>query len=168
MDIKERIKKLGSYFVSMNLSAENGIIYILVSFPKGWAFSELTECNFNVRVVKNEIPGQFYFFTDMEIGFEKLFNAIEYNIKFNEEAQIKVALLRDKIEELKDIFEKEDISTLKTLEFKLKKKVKNIKKTKTEVCEKNEIDTIVKGTVLENPSISEEDVNNFNKTTELC
>lgn len=128
MDIKKRIEKIGNYFNSMNLSSENGIIYIRVHFPKGWGCSEVTEHNFNVKSVQDEIPGYFYFFADMEIGFDKVFDAIEYNIQFNEEAQAKVRLLREKIEELKDIFENEDINILKTLEFKYKKRrLKKIK-----------------------------------------
>lgn len=128
MNIKKRIEKIGNYFNSMNLSSENGIIYIRVHFPKGWGCSEVTEHNFNVKSVQDEIPGYFYFFADMEIGFDKVFDAIEYNIQFNEEAQAKVRLLREKIEELKDIFENEDINILKTLEFKYKKrKLKKIK-----------------------------------------
>lgn len=129
MDIKERIENLGKYFNSMNLSSENGIIYVRVQFPKGWGCSEVTEHNFNVKAVQDEIPGYFYFFAEMEIGFDKVFDAIEYNIHFNEEAQAKVGLLKEKIEELKYVFENEDIDVLKTLEFKYKKKkVKTIKK----------------------------------------
>jgi hypothetical protein len=120
--MKNRIEKLGDYFHSMNVAAENNIIYVLVKFPKGWGCSEVTEHNFNVKAVKDEIPGFFYFFASMEVGFDKLFDAIEYNIRFNEEAQAKVSLLKEKIEELKDIFENEDINVLKTLEFKYKKK----------------------------------------------
>ena len=88
--MKERIERLGKYFHSMKVAAENNIIYIRVQFPKGWGCSEVTEHNFNVKAVKDEIPGFFYFFANMEIGFDKLFDAIEYNIKFNEEAQEKV------------------------------------------------------------------------------
>ena len=132
MNIKERIERLGMYFNSMNVSAENNIIYVRVQFPKGWGCSELTEYNFNVKSVTDKIPGYFYFFTNMEIGFDKIFDAIEFNIRFNEEAQAKVSLLREKIEELKDIFENEDINVLKTLEFKYKKKKpRSIKAQKT-------------------------------------
>jgi hypothetical protein len=140
MGIKERIDKLGVYFDSMNLSSENGIIYIRVKFPKGWGCSELTEYNYNTKSVQDDMPGYFYFFADMEVGFDKVFDAIEYNIRFNEEAQAKVNLLREKIEELKSIFENEDIDVLKTLEFKYKKKkVKNtIKRSKKQVSEVNE------------------------------
>lgn len=141
MGIKERIEKLGSYFINMNVAADNGIIYVLVDFPKGWGCSEVTEHNFNVKTVKDESGNFFYFFADLEIGFDKVFDAIEYNIKFNEEAQTKVTLLREKIEQLKCIFENEDINTLKTLEFKFTKKRKNIKK-----CKKTNDDNIVKET----------------------
>lgn len=140
MNIKERIERLGMYFHSMNVAAENNIIYVRVQFPKGWGCSELTEYNFNVKSVTDEIPGYFYFFANMEIGFDKIFDAIEFNIQFNEEAQAKVSLLREKIEELKDIFENEDINVLKTLEFKYKKKKpKSIKVQKTVTEESKEI-----------------------------
>lgn len=128
MNLKERIEKLGTYFKSMNVASDDNIIYVLVEFPKGWGCSEVTEHNFNVKAVRDEMPGFFYFFADMEIGFNKIFDAIEYNISFNEEAQAKVYLLREKIEELKCIFESEDIEVLKTLEFKYKKKKQRIKK----------------------------------------
>lgn len=140
MNIKERIERLGMYFHSMNVAAENNIIYVRVQFPKGWGCSELTEYNFNVKSVTDEIPGYFYFFANMEIGFDKIFDAIEFNIQFNEEAQAKVSLLREKIEELKDIFENEDINVLKTLEFKYKKKKpKSIKVQKAVTEESKEI-----------------------------
>jgi hypothetical protein len=130
MSIQERINKLGDYFKGMQVSAENGIIYVTVQFQKGWACSEVTEHNFGVKAVQDETPGVFFFFTDMEVGFDKVFDAIEYNINFNEEAQAKVNLLREKIEELRTIFENEDIDTLKTLEFKCKKKSPKTVKTK--------------------------------------
>ena len=132
MSIQERINKLGDYFKGMQVSAENGIIYVTVQFQKGWACSEVTEHNFGVKAVQDEVPGVFYFFTDMEVGFDKVFDAIDYNIHFNEEAQAKVNLLREKIEELRNVFENEDINVSKTLEFKYKKKNTKISKSKKE------------------------------------
>lgn len=151
MNIKERIERLGMYFHSMNVAAENNIIYVRIQFPKGWGCSELTEYNFNVKSVTDEIPGYFYFFANMEIGFDKIFDAIEFNIRFNEEAQAKVSLLREKIEELKDIFENEDINVLKTLEFKYKKKKpKTIKVQKTDTEESKEfIESVSETQILE-------------------
>jgi hypothetical protein len=130
MNITERIETIREYFHSMNVAAENGIIYVLVQFPKGWGCSEVTEHNFNVKAVRDENPEFYYFFANLSVGFDKVFDAIEYNIQFNLEAQAKVNLLRSKIDELRDIFEKEDIDTLKTLEFKYKQKKTRTPKTK--------------------------------------
>ena len=163
MNIKERIEKLGTDFHSMNVAAENNIIYVRVQFPKGWGCSELTEYNYKVTAVKDEVPGYFYFFADMEIGFDKVFDAIEYNIQFNEEAQTKVTLLREKIEELKNIFETEDINVLKTLEFKIKKKpVKKVKNKTQEIIDNSEIsatfeDTTNKQCLISNYQLTEEE-----------
>ena len=142
MTLKDRIEKLNTYFDSMNVSAENNIIYVRITFPKGWGISEVTEHNYNVRAVKDEIPGYFYFMGEMNVGFDNIFDAIEYNIRFNQEAQIKVNLLREKIEELKKIFEEEDINVLKTIEFKYKKKKEtNKKKCATYTSDNQEINT---------------------------
>ena len=152
MDIKERIERIGKYFQDMNVASGNNIIYVRVMFPKGWGCSELTEYNYNVKAVPDEIPGYFYFFTDLANGFEKVFDAIDYNINFNEEAQAKVTLLREKIDELKNIFETEDIETLKTLEFKYKKK--KVKQVKTKNNESSETTETVEN--IETPETSNE------------
>lgn len=145
MELSERIKKLGSYFKNMNVVSENGLIYVLIEFPSGWGCSELTEYNFNVNVAREGV-GLYYFFAEIGVGFDAIFDAIDYNISFNEEAQAKVNLLRSMIDKLKGIFEEEDIETLKTLEFKYKKKKsktnKDVKSVKTNdnisVVENNE------------------------------
>ena len=133
LNLQERIENLNIYFDSMNVSAEEKIIYVRVIFPQGWVCSEVTEPNFNVKTAKDEIPGYFYFFADINIGFDKIFDAIDYNINFNLNAQEKVNLLREKIIELKNIFEEEEISVLKTLEFKYKKKKEKPKKNKNNI-----------------------------------
>ena len=132
MNLTERIEKIGEYFDSMSVAATNGIIYVRVHFPKGWGCSEVTKHNFNVSAVNDEIPGYVYFFSKMEEGFDRIFDAIDYNISFNKEAEVKVSLLKEKIEELKTIFENEDVDTLKTLEFKYKRKKLKVKKEKEE------------------------------------
>lgn len=144
LDIISRIKKLGEYFNSMSIEGENGIIYVRVNFPKGWGCSEVTEHNFNVTAVKDEIPGFFYFYTETDLGVERIFDAIEYNIKFNQDAQDKVNLLREKIEQLKKIFEEEDISVLKTLEFKYKKKKERVKKQDKQNEIEEDVQNVVK------------------------
>jgi hypothetical protein len=128
--LKDRILKISDFFRTMNVDSTSNIIYVLVEFQKGWACSELTEPNFNVSTVR-ENDTQFYFFAHMDVGFEKIFDAIDYNIKFNQDAQVKVELLKEKISLLKNIFEEEDITVLRTLEFKYKKKKQRNNKNKS-------------------------------------
>lgn len=119
-DIKDRIKNLGSYFNEMKVaSGENGeeYIYVTVMFPREWVLDARTAEKFNVDCsVENGIT---YFWADLETEFSTVFDAIDYNIKVNKEAQEKVVLFNQKINELREIFadEDNDIEKLKTLEF---------------------------------------------------
>ena len=74
----------------------------------------------------------YYFFTSMDIGFEKIFEAIEDTISFNEVALLKQQLFMEKIKELQILFEDEPLDVLETIEFKYKKR----KSKKNEVKEK--------------------------------
>lgn len=123
-NINDRIKKINKYFDVMNIASKEGIIYVGVQFPKAWECSDITEDNFNVKVVKDTIPGYFYFFSSLNDNLENIFDAIDFNINFNLDAETKLSLLKEKIEQLKSIFENEDINVLKTIEFKYKKKKK--------------------------------------------
>lgn len=143
MNVQERINKISDYFVSMNVVANDNVIYVLVRFDKGWTCSELTEVNFNVKTtIVADQPYHYYFFSTMDVGFDRIFDAIEFNIRLNTETQEKVNLLRQKIEELKNIFEVEDIKTLSTLEFKYKKKKVRTLKQKDNVVNIESTDDI--------------------------
>lgn len=120
MDMNDRIKKLGNYFQKMNIA--EGIVFITVNFPKDWKISSKITEKYNVKVMNTEDGKGFYFATQIENGFEKIFDAIEETINFNEVAGIKRALFIEKIKELQDIFEEEPLDVLQTIEFKLRKK----------------------------------------------
>ena len=51
-----------------------------------------------------------------------VFDAADFNIKANDEAQEKKDFLAEKMKELQKLVLEEDMSVLKTLEFKVKKK----------------------------------------------
>lgn len=148
MDIQKRINKLGGHFIGMNV-AEN-IIYLEIGWPQHWVVSETTEYNFGVRTAPLEEHYGYYFFANMEVGFDKIFDAVEYNIEFNRMAEEKVSLLKTYIEQLKDIFEVEDVDTLKTLKFNYKqKKGKPKKKVRASKVEKPNEETRSDETVNE-------------------
>ena len=126
-NIGDRIAALGSMFLGFNIgNAKDGnqIIYLELSFPKGYGVSGLIENKFGVKTVKTNKGENTYFFYAplLEVGFDSVFDAAEFNIKANEEAQEKKNFLAEKVKELQKLVMDEDMSTLKTLEFKITKK----------------------------------------------
>ena len=141
--VQERITKLGKMFAGMNIGNDNNgkqFIYLEMIFPKDWGVSGLIKEKFGVNVVKNDVGTGFYFWAPIEVGFDAIFDAADFNIKANEEAQEKKEFLTEKIKELKQLVLEEDMSVLKTLEFKVKKK-KTVKKKveEPENIEKQEV-----------------------------
>jgi len=119
-DIKDRIKNLGDYFNEMKVATgENGeeYIYVTVIFPREWVLDGRTLDKYGVECSTEN--GITYFWADLDTEFSTVFDAIDYNIKVNREAQEKVVLFNKKIGELREIFsdEENDIEKLKSLEF---------------------------------------------------
>lgn len=119
-NIRERIKLLGDYFNEMKVaSGENGeeYIYVTVVFPREWVLDGRTLEKYNVGC-SNE-NGLTYFWADLDTDFETVFDAIDFNIKVNKEAQEKVVLFNQKLTELRELFgdESNDIEKLRTLQF---------------------------------------------------
>ena len=141
--VQERITKLGKMFAGMNIGNDNNgkqFIYLEMIFPKGWGVSGLIKDKFNVTVVKNDTGTGYYFWAPIEVGFDAVFDAADFNIKANEEAQEKKEFLTEKIKELKQLVLEEDMSVLKTLEFKVKrKKIVKKKVDAQENIEKQEV-----------------------------
>lgn len=136
VNINEKIKNIGEYFLGMNVA--EGFIYITVRFPDEWKVSNRLEEKYNVKAIKTENDMGYYFFTSMEVGFEKIFEAIEDTISFNEVAILKQQLFMEKIKELQILFEDEPLDVLETIEFKYKKRKgrKNeIKEKEVETCQ---------------------------------
>lgn len=121
MTIKERIKKIHNYFKEMQIVTLDGeqIIYISVLFPNGWVIDDKIEEKFNVTVNEGTQPNEFYFATEIDNGEDKIFDAIEYTIEKMQDAIERAQLLRNKITELREIFQNDNISIgkLRTLKF---------------------------------------------------
>ena len=143
--VQERIANLGKMFAGLNIGNDDKgrqYIYLEVIFPDGWGISGLIKEKFGVTVVKNDSGNGYYFWTNMETGFDAIFDAVEFNIKANQEAQEKKDFLAKMTEELRKLVLEEDMSVLKTLEFKVKRKKTSPKKkaeeTEPVVVENNE------------------------------
>jgi hypothetical protein len=123
--VQERITKLGKMFSGLNIGNDGSgkqFIYLEVIFPKGWGVVGSIKEKYGVNIVKNDTGTGYYFWAPIETGFDAVFDAADYNIRANEEAQEKKDFLSEKIRELQKLVLEEDMSVLKTLEFKVKKK----------------------------------------------
>jgi hypothetical protein len=109
---------------------------------------------FQVNVVKNDSGTGYYFWAPMETGFDAIFDAADFNIKANQEAQEKKDFLAEKTKELQQLVLEEDMSVLKTLEFKVKKK-KGVPVTNkaSRKEEKKENETLTANETVENKNI---------------
>lgn len=115
MEIKERISNLGTMFKGMKVDTEgqDNIIYVIINFPPKWTIYNDLEEKFGIKVKKSENyegSNQYYFFADMETGFDAIFDSIEYNIDKMNEIQERSALLTSKIKSLKELFEDSDVT----------------------------------------------------------
>ena len=117
MTIEERIFAISNYFVTLNCSKEEEAVYVLVRLPETWKITNETKLKENYGVQVGIREEGCYFVGDINNGIQKVFDAIDYVIKFNLNAQERKALFEEKVEELKTLFRTEDLSRLKTLEF---------------------------------------------------
>lgn len=155
MNIQERIKNISEYFIGMQMSTEDNIVYVRTRFPNNWVISELLEDNFNVRGIQDKKNNTQFFFTNIENGFDVVFDAIDFTIQMNKSALERLELFKEKVEELKELFDSEEIEKLRRIEFTFKKQEKKSRKKKVAVVEHIEPEYITQVTDNSNLNDSE-------------
>ena len=131
-DLNDRVEKINQFFIDMRVTTLNGekFIYVVVQFPSKWEIDEDTPNKFNVSVAKDsKNEGQYLFCAELSVGFDKIFDAIDYNISKMKTAQERAKLLKEKIEDLQNLFYDETIpiESLRTLDFSYRGKKKTNK-----------------------------------------
>lgn len=107
--------------LSPSIEFYGGKTIVSVIYRNGWRV--LKSNNEKIKIAGDEENDMKYFYyADADIDINLIFDEIESTIKFNSEIEDKKNLLIEKINELKEIFETEDLSVLKTITFKYKKK----------------------------------------------
>jgi hypothetical protein len=122
MNITDRVKKISQYFVDMRITTVEGeqVIYVVVNFPRNWVVDENIEKTYPINVWESEdYENGYVFCTAIENGEEVLFDAIDYSIEKMKSAIERTSLFLKKENELKELFDNENISLaqLKTLKF---------------------------------------------------
>lgn len=138
MTLNEQLIRLSSYKINFNIY--EGTVIISLEYPKDWTVLEINSSDIQTT---SENGRQFYW-VPLQMDVEKVFELIDETIEYNKDIEAKSELFKQKIDEMRKIFLEEDLQTLRTMEFKMKKK-KLPKKKVTEEKENNitEVDNVV-------------------------
>ena len=135
--LQERMNDMKPYFRGIEMY--NEAIMVKVVFPNNW--SAYPSNDGRVKVTPSDDGTMTYYYADSnEATYEDIFDLIEETIKANQDVLLKLQLLKEKVEELKETFSRLTYEELKTLKFVTEsvKKPKGRKKyTKKEKCAQN-------------------------------
>lgn len=130
MSLNEQLIRLSSYKINFNIY--EGTVIISLEYPKDWTVLEINSSDIQTT---SENGRQFYW-VPLQTDVEKVFELIDETIEYNKDIEAKSELFKQKIDEMRKIFLEEDLQTLRTMKFKMKKK-KLPKKKVTEEKENN-------------------------------
>ena len=109
----------------------NDALIVKVEYPNSWDIYPSDDGRINVAPSETEDRLFFYYADSSNATYEDMFDLIESTIKENNEALMKLQLLKEKVEELKEIFSSTSYDELCGLQFSFQKKGKsNGSKTK--------------------------------------
>lgn len=115
MTLNEHLVKLAEYGIGFNMY--EGTVIVNVFYPKKWSVLKSQSTNINI----SPDDGRYYYWANIA-HIDELFDLIYLTIDYNKGIEEKAALFKVKIDEMQKLFVNEDLETLKTLEFKLKRK----------------------------------------------
>lgn len=116
MTLNEQLIRLSSYKINFNIY--EGTVIISLEYPKDWTVLEINSSDIQTT---SENGRQFYW-VPLQMDVEKVFELIDETIEYNKDIEAKSELFKQKIDEMRKIFLEEDLQTLRTMEFKMKKK----------------------------------------------
>ena len=112
------------YFRGIEMYNE-GLI-VKVQYPQKW--NAYNSADGRIKVTPSETtPNEFFYFASSnDSTYDDIFDLVEETIKANQDVILKIKLLKDKVEELRDLFSKLSYDELLTLKF-VTESVKNTK-----------------------------------------
>ncbi len=128
MTLQDRMTNMKPYFRGIEMY-NDGLI-VKVAFPSKWrVYGSLDE---RIKVAQSDNGnGEFFFYANSnEATYDNIFDLIEEVIRVNQETALKLQLLKDKIEEMKNLFAENDYDRLSTLQFVMDKGTGKEKKGK--------------------------------------
>lgn len=123
MDFQQKMIEYAKYGISVRTSSNNGAEYYMVSLTFGSKWKvQMPSDNEGEKVmcVKIKEDGTYCYMTEITNGIQPIFELVDETIRYNEELEKKVELLKAKAEELKELFATKTYEELLALEFTFK------------------------------------------------
>lgn len=113
--LQERMNDMKPYFRGIEMY--NEALIVRVVFPPKWKAYNSNDGRIKAAPSEN-VANEYYYYANSEnTTYEDIFDLVEETIKANNEIVLKMKLLRDKGEELKQLFSELSYDELVTLKF---------------------------------------------------
>lgn len=139
--LQDEIMKLGDYF--RGIEYYNDALIVKVNFPPRWQV--YPSLDGSIKPAKSErVQGEYYYYGDMnKVSLDDIFGVIKETIEANQDAELKIQLLNEKMNELKEIFKKTSYDELLNLKFIIEEKKPEKPKRKYTKRKKKEEENVV-------------------------
>jgi hypothetical protein len=133
--LQERMNDMKPYFRGIEMY--NEAIMVKVAYPKKWKAYPSEDGRIKITPSDSDPNLTYYYADSKDTTYEEMFDLVEQTIKANQDIVLKLKLLRDKVEELKELFQNTPYDDLLNLQFVVGKKPKRkyVKKKKVEKLE---------------------------------
>lgn len=114
-NLQDKINALKPYFRGIEMF--NEALIVKMQYPPKWkSYGTVDE---RIKTANDEHdPSLVYYYGDSKnTSYEEMFMLIEETVKVNQDMKLKLALLKEKFDELKELFSSKSYDELKTLEF---------------------------------------------------
>ena len=133
--LQERMNDMKPYFRGIEMY--NEAIMVKVAYPNKWKAYPSEDGRIKITPSDSDPNLTYYYADSKDTTYEEMFDLVEQTIKANQDIVLKLKLLRDKVEELKELFQNTPYDDLLNLQFVVGKKPKR-KYVKKKTVEKLE------------------------------
>ena len=157
--LQERMESMRPYFKGIEMY--NEALIVKVVFPNNWKAYDSQDGRIKVTPSESNPNESFYYANSENSSYDDIFDLIEETIKANQDIILKLELLKDKIEELKEAFSTHTYDELCSLSFSFKKGKRKYVKTEKVPQNANKVSLEQSnGTVAESEDNMTEEKNN--------
>jgi hypothetical protein len=121
--LQERMNDMKPYFRGIEMY--NEALMVKVVYPNNWRAYPSDDGRIKVTPSDDKSSNVTYYYADSkDTTYEEMFDLVEQTIKANQDIVLKLKLLKDKVEELKELFQNTSYDDLLNLQFVIEKPTK--------------------------------------------